>query len=298
MLQTHNQKMIIGVDIGGSHITAAQIDINNGCIFEHSNATSAVKTQGEPDEIISAWAHTIKQAIGDLDKKEILLGIAMPGPFDYENGISKIKGMNKYDSLYNLDIRRILSKELEVVPSAILFRNDAESFLHGEVNFGAAKDAKKAIGITLGTGLGSAVSSLGITKDSNLGSSAFKGGIAEDYLSSRWFLKRYYELSGKNIQDVKTLVEDSAKSHYKQRIFAEFKLNLTDFLLPFILDHKPEVVVIGGNIARAGTLFLNQVQAQLNQKGLPVLLHVTKLWEEAAMIGAAYYCKDLVVEKV
>ncbi|MCZ4223486.1 ROK family protein [Pedobacter rhodius] len=298
MLQKLNGKKIIGIDIGGTHITAAQINMNDRCVVEGSGCTNVVKTNGVSAEIIDVWVQTIKQVINHLDKKEVLLGISMPRPFDYENGISKIKGMNKYDALYNMDIRHMLSKELEIMPSNILFRNDAESFLHGEVNCGAAMNKKNAFGITLGTGLGSAVSECGFIHDANLGSAPFKRGIAEDYLSTRWFLKRYYELTGENIPDVKTLVEDNSKRYYTQIIFNEFKLNLADFLWPVILKYKPEIVVIGGNIARASALFLNQLQALLNLRDLQVILRRTALWEEAAMIGVAYYWKDVAAEKI
>ncbi|QNR85177.1 ROK family protein [Pedobacter riviphilus] len=280
--------LMIGVDIGGSHITAAIIDFQSNSVLNHSRVRSHVNTHGTKEDILATWISLLKNIIGNHSTDEILLGIAMPGPFDYANGISLIKNMNKYESLYLVDIKGVLIEQLGLLPENIIFRNDAEAFLHGEVNGGNALGFDRAIGITLGTGLGSAVSIAGKTTDANLGVSLFKNGIAEDYISTRWFVKRYEELSGKQVKDTKSLVDLYDNDPLIPVLFNDFARSLADFLFSFIVTHNAEVVIIGGNIAKAHALFLNKTQNALRQQGIQAELRITGLWEDAAMLGAAY----------
>jgi glucokinase len=47
---------------------------------------------------------------------QVRIGISMPGPFDYENGICLIKGQNKYEALYGLYIKGLLADKLGIEP--------------------------------------------------------------------------------------------------------------------------------------------------------------------------------------
>ncbi|MDQ0641111.1 glucokinase [Pedobacter sp. W3I1] len=280
--------LMIGVDIGGSHITAAIIDFQSHSVIAHSRVRSHVNTHGTKEDILATWIGVLKNIIGSHSSDQILLGIAIPGPFDYANGISLIRNMNKYESLYLVDIKAVLIEHLGLPPENIIFRNDAEAFLHGEVNAGNALGFDRVIGITLGTGLGSAVSIAGKTTDANLGVSSFKNGIAEDYISTRWFVKRYEELSGKKVKDTKALVDLYDSDPVIPVLFNDFARNLADFLFPFTVAHDAEVIIIGGNIAKAHSLFLGTTQNSLHQQGIRAELRITGLWEDAAMLGVAY----------
>ena len=157
-----NKKFVVGVDVGGSHITAGLIDMANKSYVPNTEVRKRVNSHAPADEILGIWAATI----AEVDPKgEYCIGMAMPGPFDYQNGIALIKGFNKYDELYGLNIRELLAERLNIKGEMIRFRNDAEAFLEGEVFCGAAKGFTDVIGITLGTGLGSAISKDGITID-------------------------------------------------------------------------------------------------------------------------------------
>lgn len=288
---------MLGVDIGGSHITVSNVDLDNQCVISESVIRSQVDTHGSASEILDTWVSAIKKVIGHSRGDSIKIGVAMPGPFDYENGISLIKGMNKYESLYKQDILSHFSDALGIEKERILFRNDAEAFLHGEAHYGAAKGYQKALGITLGTGLGSAVHLNGFTTDANLGVSAFKEGIAEDYLSTRWFIGRYKEIGSGIIRDAKTIFDNIGTDPTSIPILDEFTTNLSAFLYAFIARESPLVVVIGGNIAKSHRLFLDTTNAKLAKLGCLVPLKVTSLWEDAAMIGAACYWNSSVFEK-
>ncbi|MNT42828.1 Fructokinase [compost metagenome] len=165
--------------------------------------------------------------------------------------------------------------------------NDAACFLKGEAFCGAAEGAKSAIGFTLGTGLGSAYYFNEKAEDAQLWCSRFRDNIAEDYISARWFVRRYQELSGREIVDVKALADLVDTDGTAFMVFSEFGETLSEFMMPILMDKKPEYVVIGGNIANGWNLFINKLQDDVHQQLPDIKIVKAQLSEEAALIGAA-----------
>ena len=132
----------IGVDIGGSHITAALVDFDTRKVLQHSITRRRLDSHKDVDYIINVWAGVIKDSVSFLEGKKANIGIGMPGPFDYENGISFLKGQDKYDSLYGLNVKILLAEKLGIDVSSIRLMNDAVSFLQGEAFGGAGHGYK------------------------------------------------------------------------------------------------------------------------------------------------------------
>ena len=278
----------IGVDIGGSHITAAHIGAGDFKVVKGSRIRERVASMEGADVIIKAWVDALKPLIVSSPVETIRIGIAMPGPFDYEKGISLMKGAKKYDSLYEMNVLEILAEKLGIPEDHILFRNDAESFLHGELASGAVAGAERALGITLGTGLGSASNCSGKTLDGDRAFLPFKDSVAEEYISTRWFTGRYQELTGKEVKNVESVL-DSGNEAVITQLSDEFGQNLAIFLNDFIAEENPEVIVIGGNIAKTWDHFIPIVLKHLNNKN--IVLKQSTMWEDAALVGAAYTWK-------
>lgn len=278
---------VLGVDIGGSHITAALVNLETGTLVKETIKRNAVNSKEEKEEILSAWCSVIEDAFASANGKEKFIGIAMPGPFDYENGISLIKEQDKFNALYQVNIKEELAQRLQLKAGSIHFMNDAAGFMQGEVFSGAAKGHSRVLGLTLGTGLGSALSLNGVASDAELWDSAFLDGIAEDYLSTRWFVGRYNELSGNSLDGVKELAGLVATDALAKQVFVEFGANLAQFLAPIIKKHDAEVVILGGNIAQAFDQFALSLNIGLSEQGLAIPIKLSELNEHAALIGAA-----------
>lgn len=279
--------LVLGIDIGGSHLTAALVDEKNRQLISDSYVRLRVNSKGSADEILDTWSSAIENIFAKHPVPNRKIGMAMPGPFDYGKGISLIKGLDKYESLYRLNVKELLAQRLNVPISSIRMMNDAACFLRGEVYSGAAKGYQHVIGITLGTGTGTAIHHNGVTEDANLGPSPFMDGIADEYFSTRWFVKRYHEVSGQWVKDVKALTELDHTDPRIREVFAEFVKNLVVFLDSFTSKEKPEIIVMGGNIAQASDLFLEDLVKGLAAKGITVPIVKAKLGEEAAILGAA-----------
>lgn len=277
----------LGIDIGGSHITAALVDLGTRSIIEGSWNRTRINSQGEAADIIEGWAAVIREVFTHAPQGTRHIGIGMPGPFDYEHGISGMKGQHKFDALYHLNVKEMLAAKLDIAPDQIRFINDAGCFLQGEVFSGAARNHQRVIGLTLGTGLGSATYRDGAANDANRWCSPFKEGIAEDYLSTRWFVKRYEEVSGEAVPDVKALVARIGVDDRIAALFHEFAVNLATFLGNFVREEQPEIVVIGGNIANASDLFFPLLKEELKKQDIDIPAVTATLGEAAALIGAA-----------
>lgn len=287
-----SHKTVLGVDIGGSHITAALVDLETKSILPGTQTRAHVNAQGAVQEVMATWGAVIGKALATNHAAETKLGISIPGPFDYEKGICLFQNQSKYDCLYGLNVKELLATQLKSSVGNIKLANDAGCFLRGEVFGGAAKGATAAIGLTLGTGLGSATLQSGIAGDADLWRTPFKGGIAEDYLSTRAFVQAYQRLSGKTAKDVKELAALYPHDADARAVFQEFAENLALFLAPYLREREPEVVVIGGNIANAWNLFVPATVSSLAAMALHVPVKKAALAEEAALIGAASYWHD------
>ncbi|WP_183580885.1 ROK family protein [Mucilaginibacter sp. X5P1] len=274
---------VLTADIGGSHITSAICNIETSTIIPASLTRIELSSKGSAANILKAWERAFQLSISSVQLPVSALGLAMPGPFDYEKGISYIKGLNKYEALYEMNIKQYLADVLKLDPALIRFRNDAEATIAGEVLAGAGKDFQNVMGITLGTGFGSAQCLNGVSMDLNLGSSPFKNSIADDHLSTRWFLKRYTELSGVSVQGVKELALLAVTNNTARQIFKEFALNMGGFLYASVQQLNPDVLVICGNIAKASNHFLPHLKKQLPATNI----QFGQLSESAALIGAA-----------
>ena len=274
----------IGVDIGGSHITAAHVDCKSYKVIDDSLMRVRVSSMDSAAVIFDSWVDALSSLILKDEDQHIRIGIAMPGPFDYIEGISLMKNQEKYDAIYGLNVRDVLSERLNVPKDHIVFINDAEAFLRGELASGAAADFERAIGVTLGTGLGSTSSCKGEVVDVNRAFVPFLDSIAEEYISTRWFLKRYKQLTGLEAKNVEELLVIAAPE-VRDELFEEFSTNLAAFLNDFIAEEQPEVLVIGGNIARTWDYFINLLQDKIEDKS--VVIRQSQMWEDAALVGAA-----------
>lgn len=112
----------------------------------------------------------------------------------------------------------------------------------------------------------------------------FKESIAEEYISTRWFMKRYQEITGAEVKNVEEMLATATPS-VKDEIFEEFSDNLSIFLNDLIAQEQPQVVVIGGNIAKTWEHFIDALKNKITDKS--VAIRQSEMWEDAALVGAA-----------
>lgn len=303
------REIAIAVDIGGSHISCAAVDLSTKQYLEYTFAENDLDNHASSDEIIGIWGDAIKKTI-DLAKDENIAGIgfAMPGPFNYEKGISLFTGQNgKYENTYGLDVPAELRKYLDLQDGfRVRFINDATAFAIGEDQAGKAKDFDRSLSVTLGTGFGSAFIKNGlpavdgdeVPKYGCVWHLPFEDGIADDYFSTRGFIKRFQKRSGKEVSGVKDIVDQIDNDPIAQNLFTEFGEKMGLFLKPWIELFGIEAIVIGGNISRAYSLFGESLNAFLKKENLPLQVFVSELKERASFIGSSALIDDSFYERL
>lgn len=281
-------KQIIGVDIGGSHITAAIVDLNTLTIPKGALIRKHINSFGCKEDILEGWQDCLKQFQVD---ERTQIGIAMPAPFDYVEGKSLLKEQGKFRAIYGVNVRDALAGKLKIPRENFLFINDAAAFLQGETFYRKENPNQRLIGITLGTGLGSAFKTTEIAVDAALWSSPFKGQKAEFYLSTGWFVQWVYKEYGIEIDGLKDLLENPSLWEKARTSLEIFGSNLGEFLSIHIPKIKADKVIIGGNMAKAGKWFLPAVRDVLHRKRIHTHISFSQLGEEAALFGAASICQ-------
>ena len=285
------QDLIAGIDIGGTHVTACLVNVVSDEVISSSLSRIHIDPNQKKEIIIQIWSDLIRQCFGKAGVKPGRIGIAMPGPFDYDKGISLIRGLSKYEDLYGQNIKKLLSVNLGISSSAIRMMNDASAFLQGEMFCGAASSGKNLVGITLGTGLGSASYYNSSIIEGDLYRMEFRDSRAEDHACGRWLTSEYERLSGEKLDGVKAIAGRVPSSKEAATAFRRFGLNLGEILVRRYADQNPETIVIGGNIAKAWDYFIPATREILISNGKKWALVPAVLGEEAAMIGAAYLWK-------
>ncbi|ASK31454.1 hypothetical protein CEY12_15640 [Chryseobacterium sp. T16E-39] len=276
----------VGIDIGGSHITMAQVDPEKREIIHSTYIREHVDSFGTRETIFSDWVSAIEKAIFGLVKEDLLIGIAMPGPFDYKNGISLMQ-QGKFIDIYQINIKEELAERLSIASEQIHFVNDAAAFLEGEVFGGCAKDFNRVFGVTLGTGLGTTFYNGEASTDEDLWDSPFKDSICEDYLATRWFVNRYNEITGEEISGTKELLDKPTE--IQAQIFQEYADSFAEFIVKYVNNYNPEVLVIGGNIAKTFPYFEQRFNENLAKNNINLPVKISAIFEDAAILGAASY---------
>lgn len=292
----------LGVDIGGSHITAVAVNMDNHSLINESRSESPVDNKAGSEEILGIWSDTLRNVLQKVPELMPLgIGFAMPGPFDYVNGICLIKGVSKYEKLYGVNIGKAIAGRLGLPAECkVRFMNDASSFAVGEAWAGKARDHARMMAITLGTGFGSAfvedkipvVEGDRVPRMGCVYHLPFGESIADDSFSTRWFIARYTELTGSAVPGVKEIANAALKSAEVKAIFDEFGHNLGRFLSPWLNKFGAEILVIGGNISYAYDLFGPVFEKELRAAACETQVSISAIKEDAALLGSAYLLNE------
>jgi glucokinase len=277
---------IIALDVGGSSVKSAALREKNRPL--HPPATSPIDSQADAEEILERFVAIIEAHRKELGAPaRVSIAFAFPGPFEYEQGISRIRGVEKFESLYGLNIGTEIKRRLPHCALQIRFRNDAEAAILGEALFGAGRGARKILGVTLGTGFGCAFVEDGralpeTPKTPALYPLPARDARADDVFSIRG-VKRALAAAGFDDLDIAIAAERAAKGNAVLRqVFSEFGADLGAFLAPWARSFAADLVLIQGGIAGAFDLFAGPLQA-----ALPVPARCGEMGALAALLGAA-----------
>ncbi len=280
-------EVVGALDIGGTHVTAGRVHLSSAEV-EPEGVRRAFPAAGGA-ELLELILETAA-AVATSETRRF--GVAAPGPFDYDAGVCLVS--HKLPGLYGVNLRKELALALGLAGGAVAFVNDAEAFLLGEWWAGAARGHTRAIGITLGSGLGSAFLDGGrivrdgprVPADGALYTLAFRGAPVEETISRRGVLIRY-DADVSDGTDVEQIAERArAGERRAQVVFEQLAADLAEFLAPVLQAFAPTCLVVGGSIALAWDLLEPGLRAGLAARELLVVTRATRI-DDAPLLGAA-----------
>lgn len=164
----------MGIDIGGSGIKGAPVDLSIGDLAEER-----LRIDTPQPSTPEAVAEVVAEIVGTFGY-EGAVGCTLPSVV--KHGIVRTAA-NIDDAWIGLDGQRLLERALRM-PVDLL--NDADAAGIAEATYGAAKDVPGLVCVlTFGTGIGSAVFVDGVlVPNTEFGHFEFKGMEAEDYTAA------------------------------------------------------------------------------------------------------------------
>jgi glucokinase len=277
------------LEVGGSHVAAAWVDTGDWAIVDGTYSERDIDPNGAAEHI----AATIADAARDLGAPTGRLTIAIPGPFDYDDGIGRFSGVGKFEALNGFDLRAALRSRLNPPPDDIAFLNDAAAFGIGEWANGAAAGSRRTICVTLGTGVGSAFLADGepvtdgetVPPEGRVDLLSIGAAPLEERVSTRAIVRAYGSANG-----VHQVVAAARRGDAHARdVLSDAFMALGATLAPWVLSFDADALVIGGKIATAWPEVAPPLTSGLRSKGVGVEVHPARRPTESGLIGAAHF---------
>ena len=289
---------VIGIDLGGTRIKAVVMDHSGNLLDEHYQSTGDgedIKWKKNVADIVTQW-----QVKWDLQKP--VIGISAPGiPNTANSAIAfmpdRLQGLENFEWSDYLQLQSIVL-------------NDAVASMLAEARFGAAKNSKNIVMITLGTGVGGAILINGQPYLGAFGKAGHIGhmvindqghtdicgmpGSLEDAIGNVTINRR----SGGRFNSTHELIDACRKGDKKAKtiwLTSVKKLAIGISSLTNILS--PETFVLGGGISEAGQDLFDPLEKYMTQYewrtgGNKATIVKAQFGEKAGAIGAACFALE------
>lgn len=312
----------IGIDLGGTNIAVGIVDENYKMILKGSTPTPK---NGGADAIVADIANLCKKLVADsgLTFEDIAsAGIGIPGSIDLRNGT--IVNTNNLP-FKDYPMCEALMSAMPV--KKVYLENDANAAALGEVVAGAARGAKHAVMITLGTGVGGGVVIDGklysgfnfagveighmVIEEGGKPCNCGRLGCFESYASATGlinmttekideckasgratlmteFAEKAGKVSGRTAFDAMRAGDEAARE-----VVDTFISYLGCGLANVVNIFQPEILIIGGGICNEREYLTNPLDEYLRRYTYPVpedirtKLKIAELGNDAGIIGAA-----------
>ena len=286
------------IDAGGTFHKSAVSD-SEGKIFHESAYSVKSFSDDSKEKILQAFNEIISKGLGFIQSNKMSLGgigIAIPGPFDIEKAVPLME--HKFRNIYGVNLRDFFHEKHGIAHDIpIKFIHDANAVLAGELWKGNAKGFNNAAVVTLGTGLGFAVSQKGEILTNAIGGphcSIFKlpynKGILEDYVSKRGILETYNALKNSvlnenpEISQIAKWADDGDENSIQT--FQKTGKILGESLEHILQEHRIECLLFGGQISNAFHLMEETIKKIFKDVAcLKKIAQVSNI-ENAALWGA------------
>lgn len=306
-------RRVIGIDAGGTKLLGGVVDDDLVVHHRVHRTWRGEDRQGTLDILVDA-VEEVRAAAPEVEA----VGFGVPALVEWETGRSR---WSNHLPLDDVPIRDLMSERLGL---PVTVDNDANLAMLAEARYGAAREARHAVLVALGTGIGSGLLLDGRVYRGAIGVGAELGhmvvdlhgadcpgacpgrGCLETVASGRAIGREGERLArleatsalgqrvaagrdvtGAIVTELAHQGDDAAR-----RALAEIGAQLGAGLTGVVNIFNPEVVVIGGGAVAAGELLIGPARAVVAERALPppasaVRIVPAHFGAESAMLGAA-----------
>lgn len=234
---------IIGVDMGGTKVSAGRIEANR-VVDTFTNHIDPKQSEGRVlDQVIRTIERVFEPSVAGL-------GVGVPSLVAKPEGV--VYNVQNIPSWREVPLKKILERRFE---RPVYVDNDANCFAVGERYFGRGKKYRNFVGLTLGTGIGAGIIIAGrLYSGSNCGAGEFgsipyRDSILERYCSGQFFLEKH-GVRGSELYRRAKRGERKARA-----IFEKFGEHVAEAVMVIMLAVDPEAIILGGSVARSFPFF-------------------------------------------
>lgn len=307
-------KYCVGIDLGGTFIKGGIVDEEGKIITIDKTPTEVEKGNFGVCENISNLINALIEKSG-VDRSQIIgVGMGAPGMIDTIDGILKCSENLGFE---NYPIAKTLEK---LTGFKVTVANDANAATLGEVKFGAAKNKKNVVMLTLGTGVGGGMVCNGELVEGNEGAGAELGhtviamggepcncgrrGCAEAYASATALIRetkkamsahkdsKMWQVGIENV-DGKTAFDFADSDKYAKEVVDNYVYALATIIVNFANTFRPDAILLGGGVCAQGDNLIKPLTEIVNREiyggelGPQVPVIIAKLGNSAGVLGAA-----------
>jgi glucokinase len=309
----------IGVDVGGSHIAAVVTSPDGASVWRGEQPLDCGAPDGERclERLLAILDEALQQVPGGCG---VVIGVGAPGLIDYRRGIV-------------LDAHAVGWAPLALKPALeeryglpVLIENDVNLATLGEARIGAGKGLDNVVCMFIGTNIGGGVVINGqlyrgahggageigwmVPEPALLKRAHLVDGCLEAYAGGLGIAQRARQAVSVGAGRGSAMLETTcgeAEAIRAEHVFAAALQGdaVAAAVLEQVYDYlavataniicllDPEMIVIGGGVARAGDMIISAVRQRI--AGLSVhqpVLALSRLGQDAVLLGALALCRE------
>ena len=310
------KKYRIGVDVGGTNVKLALVDLNGKIVYSNTTPTRAdLGYEHSIANIQNAIEELMRETNTNKDNVEAI-GFGFPGQIDYKEGIVRL--LTNMPGWVEVPLAEIMEDKFKIQTR---LDNDVRVATLGELKYGAGKGCDNLICITVGTGIGSGLVFNGklirgaknaAGEIGHIKLNMFDGPICgcgdyaclEAYASGPSIVAEAKEyLKGGKSSKFKELATEELSPYIvaqaalqgdavAKRIYTKMG-EIIGFGLSSVVNLlNPERIIIGGGVADAGEILLNPIRETILKRAMPIQaksveIIPAQLGNTAGVIGAS-----------
>lgn len=264
-------KRFLGVDLGGTNIKYAVIEIDGSNIKEVVKDQIATEAKNGPEHVTDRISNLIKRIDGEMPIDGV--AVAVPGIFNHDTGVILLFP-NLPGAWENFPFTKKLS---EATGKSIALINDARAFCLAESTLGAGRGHRFVACIVMGTGVGG-----GLVIDGKVHEGATRGAgeIAHQVVAPDGPVCGCGTRGCVEALTSSAAISAMANTNTPEEAYERAKAGDEKAIAAFRSAGKwlgialanvnavfsPEVFIVGGGVAQAGDLVLDFIRAELHER--------------------------------